>query len=218
LLLEAGFLAVILCFADNAIAWRRKSNAAAAASRTAIFLVQWLLFRLMFSSGIVKLLSQGPEWWNLTAFKHHFETTCIPHIGSFLAYHMPDFVAVLSCGIMFFVEIVMPFVTFAPTSLMRRANAYLQVLLQFMIMSTGQFNFFNLLTIALALSLLDDDARASTTTALLGNNMRTLTWITNGVVLIGVAVGAVVFVSNLACKHVRGYFCASSTRIRLVDY
>lgn len=30
------------------------------------YLVKWLLFRLMFASGVVKLTSQCPTWWSLT--------------------------------------------------------------------------------------------------------------------------------------------------------
>lgn len=30
------------------------------------WLVRWLLFRLMFASGVVKLTSRCPTWWGLT--------------------------------------------------------------------------------------------------------------------------------------------------------
>lgn len=30
------------------------------------WLVRWLLFRLMFASGVVKLTSRCPAWWGLT--------------------------------------------------------------------------------------------------------------------------------------------------------
>jgi hypothetical protein len=121
------------------------------------FLVQWLMFRLMFSSGVVKLLSGGSEWWNLSALAFHYFTTCIPHIGSFLAYHVPMLLEA-SCAIMFFIEIVMPFAIFVPTALFQRSNAFLQILLQIMIMLTGNYNFFNLLTCALALPRIELDS------------------------------------------------------------
>lgn len=120
-------------------------------SLTYDFLVQFLLFRLMFSSGVVKLLSQGSEWWNCTALKYHYFTTCIPHWGSFLAFHLPVFTQLASCAIMFFIEIVLPFAIFVPTLLFGRLNSFAQILLQMMIMLTGNYNFFNLLTCALAL-------------------------------------------------------------------
>ena len=39
-----------------------------------LWLVRWLLFRLMFASGIVKLTSQCPTWWKLTALNYHYES------------------------------------------------------------------------------------------------------------------------------------------------
>ena len=39
-----------------------------------VWLLRWLLFRLMFASGVVKLQSQCPTWWGLTALNYHFET------------------------------------------------------------------------------------------------------------------------------------------------
>lgn len=37
-------------------------------------LIRWLAFRLLFSSGILKLTSQCPTWWNLSALNYHFES------------------------------------------------------------------------------------------------------------------------------------------------
>src|SRR5208282_6100872 len=50
LLLEAGFLAIFL-----------------KPAYTRVWLFRWLLFRLIFESGCVKLLSHDPTWRNLTA-------------------------------------------------------------------------------------------------------------------------------------------------------
>ena len=43
-----------------------------------LWLARWLLFRLMFASGVVKLQSQCPTWWGLTALNHHFESQVRP--------------------------------------------------------------------------------------------------------------------------------------------
>ena len=37
-----------------------------------MMLVRWLLFRMMFASGVVKLTSQCPTWWGLTAMPTHY--------------------------------------------------------------------------------------------------------------------------------------------------
>lgn len=39
-----------------------------------MWLVKWLLFRLMFASGVVKLTSHCPTWWGLTALNYHYES------------------------------------------------------------------------------------------------------------------------------------------------
>jgi hypothetical protein len=127
------------------------------------FSLAFLLFRLMFSSGLVKLLSRGPEWWNLTALQVHYETTCLPHIGSWLFHSLPPILHVISCAIMFWIELWAPWFTFLPTRFLRHVNAASQIALQIMIMLTGNYNYFNLLTIALAVVLIDDSETAKTT-------------------------------------------------------
>ena len=41
-------------------------------------LVRWLLFRMMFSSGVVKLTGGDKAWWGLTAMPTHYESQCLP--------------------------------------------------------------------------------------------------------------------------------------------
>lgn len=43
-----------------------------------LWLVKWLLFRLMFASGVVKLTYMDKTWWNLSALNWHYESQCIP--------------------------------------------------------------------------------------------------------------------------------------------
>lgn len=57
LLSEAGLLAI---FADD--------------TPIRIWLFRWLIFRVMFYSGVVKLTSHDPNWKNLTALHYHYET------------------------------------------------------------------------------------------------------------------------------------------------
>ena len=78
LLLEAGFLALWLAPPDaltpRSVAWQREPP------RAAVWLFRWLLFRLVWSSGLVKLTSGDPTWWNLTALAHHYETQPLPRL------------------------------------------------------------------------------------------------------------------------------------------
>ena len=54
-----------------------------------VWLLRWLLFRLMFESGCVKLLSSDPSWWNLTALRVHYETQPLPTWIGWHAHQLP---------------------------------------------------------------------------------------------------------------------------------
>ncbi len=150
LLLEAGFLAVLL----SPPRWRSRPGSDTH-SGFFLFLLRWLLFRLMFSSGVVKLASGDPTWRNLTALRFHFETQPLPTWIGWWAHQLPDSLKTGMTAVMFFIELAVPFLIFAPRRL--RLTAFtLLVLLQLGIALTGNYAFFNLLTIALCLLLLDD--------------------------------------------------------------
>ncbi|MFT4570202.1 MAG: putative membrane protein YphA (DoxX/SURF4 family) [Hyphomicrobiaceae bacterium] len=153
LLLEAGFLGLL--WAPPGL--RPKAANAAPASRLGLWLVRWLLFRLMFASGVVKLASADPTWWQLTALAHHFETQPLPVWMAWYAHHLPAWLGQLATASMFVIELVVPFAIFAPR-VGRLAALVPLVLLQLAIMATGNYAFFNLLTLALCATLLDDDA------------------------------------------------------------
>ncbi|DAA28967.1 TPA: lipase maturation factor 2 [Bos taurus] len=120
------------------------------------WLVRWLLFRLMFASGVVKLTSRCPAWWGLTALTYHYETQCLPTPAAWFAHHLPVWLHKLSVVATFLIEIAVPPLFFAPVRRLRLAAFYSQVLLQVLIILTGNYNFFNLLTLVLTTALLDD--------------------------------------------------------------
>jgi len=142
LLLETGFLAVFL------------GN-----SRTVVYLFRWLLFRLMFLSGAVKLTSHDPVWRDLTALSFHYLTQPIPTPVAWYMYQFPLDFQRLSTGFVFLVELVVPFLFFAPR-LWRLVGAGAALSLQVLIFLTGNYTFFNLLTMSLCLFLLDDHVLA----------------------------------------------------------
>src|SRR5207244_976103 len=57
--------------------------------RLGIWLMLWLVFRLMLGSGVVKLASGDPAWRNLTALTFHYETQPIPTAVAWYAYQLP---------------------------------------------------------------------------------------------------------------------------------
>ncbi|XP_072452511.1 lipase maturation factor 2 [Notamacropus eugenii] len=153
LLLETGFLAVLV-----APVWppRDKETGAPPHADVPFWLIRWLLFRLMFASGVVKLTSRCPAWWGLTALTYHYETQCLPTPAAWFAHHLPVWLHKLSVVATFLIEIAIPVLFFAPIRRLRLAAFYSQALLQILIILTGNYNFFNLLTLVLTTSLLDD--------------------------------------------------------------
>jgi hypothetical protein len=151
LLLEAGLLAVFFAPHRFKPGLRREP----APSRILLFLLRWLLFRLMFLSGVVKLASGDPTWRDLSALQYHYETQPLPTAVGWLAHQLPGWVQRGSTLGMFLVELGLPFLIFGPRRLRRIAFAGL-VGLQTLIALTGNYAFFNLLTVALSVLLLDD--------------------------------------------------------------
>jgi hypothetical protein len=155
LLLEAGLLATLLA------PWRmRLGSAGDEPWAPAVWLVRWLVFRLMFLSGVVKLASHDPTWSDWKALEYHYQTQPLPTWTSWYIHQMPPRFHEMSVGVMFFAELVAPFFIVGPRPI-RLAGFVSMVLVQFLIAATGNYGFFNLLAVVLCLSLLDDrDVRA----------------------------------------------------------
>ena len=151
LLLETGLLAVL--FAPGG--WRPGLGRASPPSPVAVWLLRWLLFRLMFSSGVVKLASGDDTWRTLTALGYHYWTQPLPTWVGWYAAHLPAWVHRASVAAMFAVELLAPVLLFAPQRFRRMAFAPL-VGLQVLIALTGNYAFFNLLAGALCLFALED--------------------------------------------------------------
>lgn len=158
LLLEAGFLAIFWSpWQLLGPPWKGKLvlEPEPLTFKVGLYLFRWLLFRLMFLSGTCKLLSGDPAWRNFTALKYHYLTQPLPTPLAWLAERLPDWVQSFSVAAVFFIEIMVPLLFFMPRRL-RLAGAALTALLQVLILLTGNYTFFNLLTLALCIPLLDD--------------------------------------------------------------
>lgn len=164
LLLEAGFLAIF--FAP--LSWRLGTPRAAPVSRVVRWLIQWLLVRLMVLSGVVKLIAGAGEpswilglvkrpgcWWDLRALTYHYETQPIPTWTAWYAHHLPLWFQKTSVVLMFVAELIAPLLLFGPRRI-RHAGVAMIVGLMAVIGATGNYNFFNLLTVALCIPCLDD--------------------------------------------------------------
>ncbi len=142
LLLEAGFLAVFL-----------------GSSKIVILLFRWLLFRLTFLSGAVKLLSHDRSWRSLDALSFHYWTQPLPTPVAWYMHQLPVWFHRFSTAAVLFIELPVPFLIFMPRR-WRFFGAGCILFLQALIFLTGNYTFFNLLTMALCLFLFDDAALA----------------------------------------------------------
>ncbi len=143
LLLETGLLGILFAIGKGE------------PSRAILWLLRLLLFKLMFFSGVVKLASGDALWRELSALTVHYQTQPLPHVLAWFAHQLPDWFQKLSCGAMFVIELALPFLIFTPRR-PRLIAATGLVLLQILIILTGNYTFFNWLAILLCVPLLDD--------------------------------------------------------------
>jgi predicted DCC family thiol-disulfide oxidoreductase YuxK/uncharacterized membrane protein YphA (DoxX/SURF4 family) len=151
LLLETGFLAIF--FAPSRL-WPNRARELPP-SAIVLWLLRLLLFKLMVQSGWVKLLSGDRLWLDYTALTVHYETQPLPTWIGWYAHQLPVWFQKFSCRAMFGIELVIPFLIFAPRR-PRLLAAGLLMFLQVLILLTGNYTFFNWLTLLLCASLLDD--------------------------------------------------------------
>jgi lipase maturation factor 1 len=151
LLLECTLVGIFL------VPWTlRRAPAPYDPPKLARYLAWWLLFRLMFLSGLVKLASGDPTWRHLTALTFHYQTQPLPTVLAWYAQKLPAWFQVASCAVMFAVELAAPLLIPAPRRFRHGATLSL-IALQVVIALTGNYAFFNLLSLGLCLTCLDDD-------------------------------------------------------------
>lgn len=151
LLLEAGFIAIF--FAP----WQLLpiNSRQPRPMGIPLWLIRWLAFRIMFLSGLVKLTNADETWWNWTALDYHYFTQPIPTWTAWWMHQLPHLLDVISLAFMWFAELIAPFFIIGPRRL-RIVAFWSIVLLQVLIFATGNYGFFNLLTIVLCIPLVDD--------------------------------------------------------------
>jgi hypothetical protein len=111
-------------------------------------LIWWLLFRLMIGSGIVKLASGDPSWRNLTALALHYETQPLPTPLAWYAWLMPLWFHKVTTAATLGVELNRSVVHWLRRDASARLRCGSFVALQIVIALTGNYAFFNLLTVA----------------------------------------------------------------------
>ena len=149
LLLESAFFGVFVA------SGRLRGSGAPPPHPVGVFLMQWLLVRLMFESGAAKILSGDPTWRDLTAMASYYETAPLPTWVGWWMHQLPLWAHRTSSALTYVVEIVLPLCIWGPRLLRRAAFAGI-VGFQVFVVLTANYGFFNYLSAALALWMLDD--------------------------------------------------------------
>ena len=142
LLLEAGFAAAFLGSNDQAPPW------------VMIVFFRWLVFRLEFGAGMIKLRGDR-SWRDLTALYYHHETQPMPGPLSWFFHHLPRRFHRIEVLGNHFAQVVVPFFLFAPQPVASIA-AGIVILTQLWLVASGNFAWLNVITIVLAFSAISD--------------------------------------------------------------
>ena len=140
MLLEFGVICIVTCIGNH----------------QGLFLMRWLLLRLLFHSGYKKLESGCPTWWRLTALDWHFESQCIPTPLAYYAHHMPKLFLKFGVAFTYITQMGVSLLCLSPNRRLRIFGAWCHIFHQIGIMATGNYNFFNLLTILISVACFDD--------------------------------------------------------------
>jgi hypothetical protein len=141
LLLETGFLAVFL------------GNEHVEPPVLVLWLLRWLLFRVEFGAGLIKLRGDAC-WRNLTCLYFHHETQPMPGPLSRLFHLLPGPVHRIETAANHVVQLGVPVLLFTPQPVASIAAALI-VVTQLWLVLSGNFAWLNWLTIVLALSAVD---------------------------------------------------------------
>ena len=142
LLCETGFLAIFL------------GNAQVAPPLTLILLLRWLVFRVEFGAGLIKM--RGDRCWrDLTCLYYHHETQPMANPLSWYFHHLPRRVHRLEVLGNHFAQLVAPIFLFAPQPLASIAGVVVIGTQGWLVLS-GNFAWLNWVTMTIAVSSLDD--------------------------------------------------------------
>jgi len=141
LLLEVGFLAVFL------------GNDQVAPPVVVLFLLRWVLFRVEFGAGLIKMRGDAC-WRKLTCLYYHHETQPMPGPLSWFFHHLPKPVHRVEAAANHITQLVVPVLLFTPQPI-ATAAASLMILTQLWLVLSGNFSWLNWITIVLALSAVE---------------------------------------------------------------
>jgi Lipase maturation factor len=148
-LLETGFLAIFLCPLIDMRPFPKRAPPA-----PIIVLFRCLTFRIMLGSGLIKI--RGDDVWrNGTALYYHFETQPLAGPLSRWFHFLPRVILKFGVWYNFLAELIAPWFIFWPR-IARHISGSVIVILQIILVLSGNLSFLNWLTIVPALACFDD--------------------------------------------------------------
>ncbi len=185
LLLETGFLGIFLAPSLDPRPFPARPPAEAV-----LWLYRWLIFRIMFGAGLIKLRGD-PCWRDLTCLYYHYETQPVPNPLSPLLHFMPRWFH--NAGVLYnhVAELIAPFMAFGPRRV-RHIGGGIMLVFQCILILSGNLSFLNWLTIVPIFSCFDDSLLERVLPARLvsaavvgqARVSRAATWVTGGVVVV----------------------------------
>lgn len=143
ILLETGFFAIFLGSKNTA------------PPEIIIWILKWVLFRVMFGAGLIKLRAD-PCWRDLTCLTYHYETQPMPSPLSSYFHHLP--VWAHKGGVLFthLAELIVPFAIFLPSPFSWAAGIVM-ILFQTVLILSGNLSFLNYITLILCIPCFNDN-------------------------------------------------------------
>ena len=152
LLLETGFLAIIFAPTN----YEKEINIISLIDNISFYLLRFLLFKVMFCTGINIMLSDCPYWLSFNGFNFYFQSQYLLSNFSFFGHFLPVPIKKSLSAWMFFCILYLPFGYFL---IWRRFNIFsgqLTFIFNFWIMIFGNYSFFQLLILTINILNFDD--------------------------------------------------------------
>ena len=143
ILLESGFLAIFLGSSNTR------------PPRIVMWLLLWVLFRIMFGAGMIKLRGDAC-WRDLTCLQYHYETQPLPNPCSWYFHHLPLWWHKTCVLFTHFAELIVPWFLFAPWRRLRAVAGLITIYFQLTLIVSGNLSWLNYVTIALCIPCFDD--------------------------------------------------------------
>ena len=147
LLLEAGFLAIFL------------GPARMATPLVVIWMFRWLLFRVEFGAGLIKIRGD-PCWRDLTCLDYHHETQPMPNPLSWFFHHLPRPLHRVEVLGNHFAQLVAPLGLAFPQPISDAAGVVIIVTQGWLVLS-GNFSWLNAVTVVCAVAAFNNAALGS---------------------------------------------------------